>query len=76
MFKVGDKIQCINNKNLNHLNKLNQLKYFCVYTVTDSMIVGIKINDLNCIYSETRFLLLSEQRRNKLNKINNYEYNM
>jgi len=79
MFKIGDKVICIDDSNLDHLNKSNMLNCCDIYVVTLCTKVGIKINNRNCIYGEKRFVLLKEQRKNKLNKLNklnNYEYNM
>ena len=82
MFKVGDRVVCIDTRYLYCENDSYLLNYLGVYTVSGSGsgISGdsIRIDDRKYVYSSERFISLKDQRRNKLNKINNYEheYNM
>jgi len=77
MFKVGDKLVCIDIDNLVNIDKSLSLNYTEIYIVTkcDSIRVGsVELNsvEINCrdfLYDRNRFVLLSEQRRNKLKQL-------
>jgi hypothetical protein len=67
IFNIDDKVVCINNKDLEWVLKLNT-----IYTVSkvDVIFVEIKLKGFNNSYfSENRFMLLSENRSLKINKI-------
>ena len=74
MFKIGDKVVCINVSH-NDVRGLINLKLHEIYTISDISFVDvtmyISLNDEEPGYFSTRFKLLSEVRKEKLNKLIN-----
>jgi len=71
-FKVGDKVVCINIENLEP--KFSTLEYHHIYTVDfydGKYTKYVYLHGLRGIYSQYRFILLSEFRREKIKSLYN-----
>ena len=69
MFRVGDKVVCINNKDLDINVKLTPYKIYVIY---DSAVASATIKDDNGYDKDlfqSRFISLKEYRKQKINKI-------
>jgi len=71
MFKIGEKIVCIDNLELGNNNSLYYLNYSDVYTVTKSGLTCVAINNIDFLYLASRFISLKEQRNKKLKQLQN-----
>jgi len=75
MFKVGDKVVCIDDNptygSNSYYDKTNFLKINNIYLIDkySSNLELIKIFEYNIWYDEKRFILLKEQRKQKLKEL-------
>jgi len=74
MFKVGDRVVCINNTKIDYKFNLYYNKIYIITSIDD--VVRIKIDNINYEYFNLRFISLKEYRKQKLNNLKNYEYKM
>lgn len=81
-FNDGDVVVCINCRAIEYIDEITgygeykesvrQIKEGESYKIDDSDVSnGIKLEGINNVYNERRFMLLSEWRLKKLNKLMN-----
>jgi len=70
MFKVGDRVVCINDIPFNRMKPLLNIYKYKVYTVNSSDDDFTELFETHNFYNSNRFVLLSKIRKQKLNKLN------
>jgi len=72
MFKVGDKVVCVDNYSKDYIYLHNYLKLYKIYTITyvGENSVFVNVNEQDCDHLRPdRFVLLTDYRKQKINKI-------
>jgi len=67
MFKVGDKVACINGLVKN--TYVNSLKINNIYTISEIRGILVRLHETNICYNSNRFMSLQAYRRVKLNQL-------
>jgi len=69
MFKVGERVVCVNDKSIIP-NKILFIKKNNIYIISENINDSVKLIEDNIyLYSETRFVSLKAHRRIKLNQL-------
>ena len=63
MFKVGDKVVCIDDENY------YELILYKTYTIKIKMLNSVVLEEFNDLIYNNRFILLTEYRKQKIKKI-------
>ena len=69
MFRVGDKVVCIDDIPLNNIKPILNIHKNKIYTVNSSDDYFTELFETHNFYSSKRFVLLSKIRKQKLNKL-------